>query len=338
MSSKCITVSEVDSEEWKVGLDRFHYSLFISPEWVHAVAGDGDVPIFLDLTEGDEIVAKIAGLITKPKSLLGRNMLFYAYPALQNESVGVLNKCLAALLKFAGSKGCMRLIVASYDQQNSLEANVRGLFSNRRCEYVVNLRPERGEIKFSQNLKRNVKKAEKNRAVLEESADRLLADRLHDLLHSTLEKRKSKYGTEYNPYYLPNLGRQAVLNLLKNKLGRFYYCSATGDNNMHCMLLNIEREGKNFNLLVGSDEVAYDLGLPAFADCKLIEKYRSSGFQYYNLGGATWDAGTGGLERSKQSKGADRIDVYGVTSNFLQYPFKLLNPLLNMVRVLRKEK
>ena len=85
MSSKSITVFEVESAEWKTGLDRFHYSLFISPEWVQAVAEEGDRPIFIDLKEGDEIIAKISGLITKAKPLLGRDMLFYAYPALQNE-------------------------------------------------------------------------------------------------------------------------------------------------------------------------------------------------------------------------------------------------------------
>ena len=119
------------------------------------------------MKEGDEIIAKISGLITKPKPLLGRDMLFYAYPALQNEDGELLNKSLWALLDFVRSKGCMRLIVASYDQQFSLEANVKGLYSNSRCEYVVNLRPEHGDIKFSQNLKRNVKKAEKNGAILE---------------------------------------------------------------------------------------------------------------------------------------------------------------------------
>ena len=44
---------------------------------------------------------------------------------------------------------------------------------------------------------------------------------------------------------------------------------------MHCVLFNIERDGKVFNLLVGSDEVAYELGMPAFADCKPLRSTTS---------------------------------------------------------------
>lgn len=321
------------SEIWERNLNDFAFSLFLTPEWVRAMAGTQAKRVFLDFVQDDTVVAKVSGVLQQNGWLKGRSLLFYASPALRENRQDLLDACCTALLAYARSKGIQRILMASYDQQHSMAPGVKGWFVNKRCEFVVPLNGE-GPV-FSTNFKRNVKKALKKEALFGPAEGEDLQADLEDLLGATLETRSSKYGETYNPFYLPLLNSKSLERLYKEGAGRYYKVTLPGAPTPNCVLFNLEREGRAFNLLVGSDSAAYRFGLAGLADYQLIESYRLQRYSAYNLGGATGDAGSAGLERSKEARGGQRRWVYGATTNFLCFPHRLLNPLLLLLRRLR---
>jgi hypothetical protein len=326
-----IEVINMADDIWSKNLFEFNYSLFIAPEWVEAMASSFCSPLFLDFVQKEDVVGKISGLIVKKGWLKGDELFFYAAPALTEPCAELMNICCEALLVYAKSIGVQRVIIGSYDQMPDMKLDVKGLYTNERVEYVVDLQTELGEIAFSQNIKRNVKKAEKLSAIINLGTSGELLRSLFDLLGKTLQQRINKYGNEYNPFYLPYMNKESITRLSQSELVRMYGVTLS-DEKYHSVLLNLEHDGKAFNLLVGSDQEAYNQGLPSFADYGLIYMYKKQGFKYYNLGGGTGDAGTKGLERSKLAKGAQKRIVYGATSNFLCFPHSCINPLLRAAR------
>jgi hypothetical protein len=332
-----IIILQQSADQWREDLSGFDCSLFMTPEWVEAVTSDNKLPVFLSFVKNGHVVGKLAGLCVKQGKLRGDQFFFYTIPCLKKPNQNLLNDCCSGLLDFARGKGVQRVIMGSYDQPTGLICTVPGFYPNERYEYVVDLQPESGDVSFSQNLKRNVKKAKKLNAVLVNGDTSQMIQRLVELLSNTLEKRATKYGKEYNPFYLPYMNETSLQRLLDLKVGKIYMVKLEGDEVPHSVLFNLEAGGRVFNLLVGSDDLAYQYGLAALADFELIHKYKEIGFRSYNLGGGTGDAGSAGLERSKQSKGAEKMMVYGATTNFLCYPHRLINPLLNLGRSLPRK-
>jgi hypothetical protein len=327
-----IRILQLSVAKWKEDLSDFECSLFMTHEWVEAVSSDNRFPVFLNFTIKGKVIGKLAGLWIKLGRLKGDQLFFYAGPALKKANQDLWDGCCQAILDFARQNRVQRILMGSYDQPTDMACQVPGFHTNERFEYVVNLQPETGEISFSQNLKRNVKKAKKLQATLVNGNDPGLLGRLVELLNNTLEQRVSKYGKEYDPFYLPHLNEASLQRLIESKAGKFYRAILDGDVVSHSVLFNLEARGRAFNLLVGSDELSYQYGLAALADYELVHLYQSAGFRFYNLGGGTGDAGSAGLERSKQSKGAEKMMVYGATTNYLCYPHRLINPLLNIGR------
>ncbi len=327
-----IVIMPHSSVQWREDLSDFELSLFMTPEWVEAFSSDDNPPLFLNFLLNGEVVGKIAGLWVKQGRLKGDQLFFYASPALKEHNQSLLNDCCQALLNFARQNSVQRVVMGSYDQPTGLACEVTGFYTNERYEYVVALQPEMNGVAFSQNLKRNVKKAKKLNAALVNGDEAHLLKRLVELLKNTLEQRVSKYGKDYNPFYLPHMNETSLQRLIDLKAGKFYKVKLEGDEVCHSVLFNLERGDKAFNLLVGSDDLSYQHGFAALADYELIHMYQAAGFRYYNLGGGTDDAGSAGLERSKQSKGAVKKVVYGATTNFLCYPHRLLNPVIRVLR------
>lgn len=331
---KNIEIVLQSAAQWREDLSAFECSLFMTPEWLTAVCPDKSSPLFLNFIIKGEVVGKLAGLWVKRGKLKGDQFFFYAGPTLKALNQDLLNGCCQALMCFARKNRVQRIVMASYDQPTEMVCEIPGLYINERYEYVVNLRPETGDISFSQNLKRNVKKAKKLNATLVKGEGRQLSQRLVELLNNTLEQRVTKYGKTYNPFYLPYMNETSLERLLDLKAGKFYMVTLEGDDAYHSVLFNLEMGGRAFNLLIGSDDLAYQYGLAALADYELIHLYKEGGLSTYNLGGGTGDAGSAGLERSKQSKGAEKKMVYGVTTNYLCYPHRLVNPMLRLGRSL----
>ncbi|PZX13539.1 acetyltransferase (GNAT) family protein [Breznakibacter xylanolyticus] len=326
-----MTINEIPISEWEESLSDYSFSLFITPPWLSAMENDSCKAIYIDLVKRNQVVAKIAGLITKGHTLKGKQLYFYAAPALKGANQAVYDECCVALRHYAQNKGIARLIIGSYDQQNSLLTTAEGFFQTPRYEYVVDFQSGQ-PIHFSTGFKKNVKKAEKAGTTFHHDRSLMTLDKMLNLMGVTRDLRELKYGKAYNPFYLPNLNADSLQRLLDNGMGVMYYTLTDG--RVHSVQFNIEYRGKVYGLLMGSDNYAYQNGLPSFVDYHLIEHYRQHGFIYYNPGGGPEGEGGEGIEKYKKALGGTRIDMAGATTNFLTIPHNVLNPIMCMGRKL----
>ncbi|TCO06841.1 GNAT family N-acetyltransferase [Natronoflexus pectinivorans] len=327
-----IIVQFVDDTQWSSDLNSFRYSLFLSPEWVNSVCNKSVRPVFLNFLMDDTIVAKLSGILINGGKIKGVQLYCYASPALKSDDEKLYNSVHLALLEFAKHERIARIVLGSYDQQHTMECNTAGFFKTRRFEYVVNL--NNGEnLHFSKGFKKNVKKALNAGVKISSSNSLEVLEKLFELLENTRQVRIQKYGNDYNPFYLQLMNKGSITRLVQSKAGMLHYVVDENEE-IHCVVLNIEQDGRVYGLLMGSDDFAYQNGLSSLVDHSFIEKFKNEGFKYYNPGGGTGDDGNAGIEKYKSSMGAEKIELSGSTTNFLIYPQKFLNPLLNLGRKL----
>ncbi len=326
-------IIESDPSSWEKDLNTFSHSLFITPEWTLSMGGLQNIPLFLDFIDDGQIVAKASGLICTESKLMGSVLFCYAYPALKTEDQRLLNRCLDALAIYAKSKKISRIIIGSYDQQNSLKCNCLFFFPNKRYEYIVFSNEEDGKHHFIKGFRKNVKRAESKNANLINDNSGYYFESLIKLLKKTRKHRLLKYGTRYNPYYLKHMNERSLTKVLSSGLGQIYSVLYNGEKNL-CIQFNIEKNNRLYGLLMGSDKMAYEFGFPSFVDYNLVMMIREKGYKYYNSGGTPNDKGKMGIERYKLAMGSTKVEVYGATTNFLTFPRKILNPFLTLGRLL----
>lgn len=100
------------------------------------------------------------------------------------------------------------------------------------------------------------------------------------------------------------------------------------------MEFNIEVGSNVYMLLKGTDDYGYKNGLSSHLSHYLTQKYIKEGKSVYNQGGRPQGKDGDGLSIFKKSMGAREVTVYGATTNYITYPYKLLNPILNLGRLL----
>jgi hypothetical protein len=327
-----IRIIQSDEAQWKAALSDYQYSLFLAPEWIESVTDERHTALYLDFYNGNTQVAKLSGLICMESRVKGTQLYFYAAPAFRPETVGLFDDCHRALKEWAAQQGYSRIIIGSYDQQALNRCQVKGFFTNLRYEYIVDFKREETVGNFSTGFKKNYKKAQKLGTTFHSVSGKDQIEQLLSLMGITNEIRVNKYGNRYNPFYLKNLDAQSLEKLVGSGVGKIYYTLT--DNQVYSMQFNVERDKKSYGLLMGSDNFAYKNGLPSYVDYNLIEIYRDNGFSYYNSGGGPVEAGGEGIEQYKKSMGAEKSVFAGSTTNFLVFPQKILNPLLNLGRKL----
>jgi lipid II:glycine glycyltransferase (peptidoglycan interpeptide bridge formation enzyme) len=326
-----VSVCEVELDSWFIDLFEFEFSLFLLPEWVESVRTAHNVPIYLNIFCGDKVIGKICGLIKDCGKLKGHQFYSFASFALRQPNQQDLNSCHEALLRFAINKKITRIIIGSYDQRNSLSCSTPHYFSTKRLEYIVDLK--NNDIKFSKGFLKNVKRAESNNIVIKSSDSVSILERLYELLRLTYNHRVSKYGVVYNPFFLSEMNENSLTKLTKSGCVRLVYASRD-EGAANSVQINIEEGGRIYGLLMGSDDVAYDYGIPSFIDYNIITEGQKSGGIYYNTGGVPADEASKGLAQYKASMGGREKIVFGATTNYLVYPQKIMNPLMTIGRKL----
>ncbi len=326
-----IKIQDLSNKEWGKNLSLFHYSLFISPKWIEAVADTNHKPVYLDITINEKTVGKISGLVIKGGKT--RSFLyFYAGPALIKIDQDIHNKCLNTIFKYARKNSYYKVIIDSYDNKHSLKYTKNKNLQNKRVEYAIPLHKGIKNIEMSKRFRRNVKKGKKINPKISESQDTRNISTLIELLSSTKKIRIRKYNKHYNPFYLKNLNETTLKKLLTSGIAHLRY--SVSDNSIDCMEFNLEKDDRAYMLLKGANENGYKNGLSSFLSYYLIKQYTNNGFSYYNQGGRPSGEDGEGLALYKKSMGAEEITVYGVTTNFLTFPLILLNPFLTVVRKL----
>lgn len=324
-------IHQQEEVTWAADLQQFTYSLFLTPEWIESVRKEKAVPIYLNVSFKNEVVGKISGLIRECGYLKGCQFYSYASFALKEPNQRLFNLCHALLLKYAVKHRITRIIIGSYDQQNSLFCQSPHFYTTKRLEYLVDLKRE--DFHFSKGFRKNARKAQNNGFEIVKSNSEIIVENLVDLLNSTRQHRILKYGVDYNPFFLPGMDEVALRQLVKRKFANLVYASKNGET-PSSIQMNLEKGKRIYGLLMGSDDTAYEFGIPSLIDLTIIQQGKETGEKYYNTGGVPVNEENKGLAQYKEAMGGEKKYVYGATTNYLTFPYKLLNPFMVLGRKL----
>jgi len=320
---KCLIPLEVTESEWISDLHNFQYSIFLCPKWINAMQNEYCKAIFLNFIQNNEIVGKISGLVCEKGKINGKQIYFYASPALKEYEQNLYDACHVALYQFAQENRFTRVVLGSYDQQHPLICKAPNFISTERFEYVLNLEKE---IKFNRRFKRNLQHAKNFDLHFFHDNSEENFNTLFNLLSVTKNYRVVKYGSDYNPLFLFNLTKESLHKMLNSDIEILYGVSF--ENEVNSVLCCIVENKRIYGLLLGSDEKSYELEEAVFLTANVLFEAKEQGYRYYNPGGGNEK----GLEEFKHSMGAEKTIVHGSTTNFIIYPQKLLNPLMNLGR------
>lgn len=323
---------------WNKDIEDFNYSLFSTPEWLESLKDELKAPVYIDFVNEANTVAKIAGFSIRTNSKFKQKLYFYAGPAVHKDiEPGVAQNCMLELLRYAKSEKYNRVVLYAYDYVNLYQTSHLYKF-NTRNEYIIDLTPDIKVINknISENVKRLKRKAEKNGFSFKSDHSKSLIDKMIQLIDATKEVRLEKGYVDYDPYYFPLLEKGNLYQLLENKaIGIFY---VEKNNVIHSIISVLVRSNKSYAIFIGSDKVGYDMGLPSYMYYELIHYLKAHNYHYLNLGGIPEDKTHKGLVMFKLKLGAKPVSsLYGNT-NFLLYPYKLANPICELIRLLPENK
>ena len=320
-----LQIDRSNSEEIQHLQKQLNHSLFITPKWVEAMAINDCTPLYLVFKDKDAVVGFHIGLVVPGGKLQGTQLYFYAGPAVKNNDIALFEACLIALKQFARKNGYSKVSIRPFDQQLTIACNPKGYRRTNSAEYTYHYQEDGSPIKLSYGFKKNIKKGRKTGANVLTSQHQRELQLLFKLIDQTHSKRLGKYGDDYNPLGLLNLGKESISRLLDSEIGLLYYVEV--DQNIHCIQFCLEDDTRNYALLMGSDDFTYQNGLGSFLDFTVEETLKEKGFRYLNLGSVPGDQAGAGLIQYKEAMGCKRQNSYGYYTYFLTFPLNLLNPV-----------
>lgn len=309
-------------------------SVFTHHLWIDSFSNSNTKKIYLLIRDKKKVFAKIAGLHIKNSHLYGDELFFYSSPQFEAHNGFDNKKLFNALLNYAKRNKFNRLVVSSYDCWHNCIEPMPEVYLNHREDYVFDLTLTEPHQIHNTRFKKNYKKALRvHPSLVENSNDEGLTN-LINLLRTTHNIRLKKNYDDYKLFYMPHTNEQQLRHILDNQLGKIYEVRV--DNQVHAVALNLESNNSVFALFMAYNEFAYKNGLAAFFIYNLIDLYRSKGFTRYNFGGIPEGKDNQGIRVFKESIGTRAVQLNGMTTNFLQYPHKLMNPTLNLIRHLKR--
>ena len=328
MSEK-ILIAEVNAAEWDASMTDFHGGVFHHSAWINAMAGKDRQALFLHFEDPQlGLVGKLAGQLVQSRLKFNKDLYFFSgLLTLGNDAV-VRKTCLRSLLKYARSKKCGRIFLHAFDFREDQPMAVPGFYHKAMKEFVINYSALDGPPKISSNLKRNAAKARKAGVVVESDTSSAVLHRLMELLDTTRSTRRDKYGCDYDPMYIQGMDAASLERVLDSGLGKMFVAKQEGL--IRTVLFALESEAGLYFLLMGSDDKAYELGIPSLVALELSKYAQSQGKIYYNLGVIPNEAQGGeGLRRFKEQQGASEEKAFSYYSWYLRFPLRWMNPFLS---------
>jgi hypothetical protein len=322
------SVVAVDKEVWTKDMDSFGYGLFHNPFWVEAMSTEASPAIYLNIiSDGGRVEAKFSGLIINEGIVKGKTLYGFSGLLFRSSDKAEMSGCMEALRRYAIHIGLSRIMLYCYDHIISEPFMFKGFYAESKDEYYIDFKS--GEpVKISSNLKRNAKKAQKAGFVVKESSSPEILRRLFVLLEETRKERFGKYGKDYDPMYIYNMNETSLRTLLDKGYAKMFYSELDGE--INTVLYALEDSRRIYFLLMGSDDRAYNTGIPAMIALHISEYAVSKGLDYYNLGIVPKaELGGAGVSLFKEQQGAVRQPGYCYYSWFLRFPYSLLNPMLS---------
>ena len=328
-----INVKQVfDPNMWVKELNKFQYSIFITNNWLSAIAGSNETSIYFDFKKGERTVAKIGGLSIENRKNKPNILYFYSGIAFKSFNEKLIHSCYNQLIIFAKTHGYDKVIIKSYDYQEKFSSPITNLIVERiRWEYLVDLTLDENAIfsRFSKTMRRKIRNAGKYDSIIQESKSFEILKLLMEYLDITREIRISKGYSYYNIFPFRNFDEHSLQYFLKNGSATMFYVKTNNEIiSIHFVLLSGQR---SHLLLIGTTEKGYNLYAPVFLEFHSMLLLKNKGYSVYNLGGIPYHPSHKGLIQYKKSLGAYKQTLMDQETLFLQFPLKILNPLLLII-------
>ncbi|MDG5799792.1 GNAT family N-acetyltransferase [Marinilabiliaceae bacterium ANBcel2] len=330
-----IEIEEKNHNSWLKDIDKYNITTFQYPSWLHAVKNSNKEPFFLDFKIGDRVKAKLSGL--KIKDHLG--IYIYSYAGIMphnsnNAYEALLYNSYKKLYKYAVKNRYYRVVAACYDYNIKFNNFPKEYYNFKRNEYIIDPKNHEASTDFSSQIKKHLKKCRKKSLTFESSTSPNILATIFTLLNTTKKRRMRRHNDIYNPLYLPFLTKTSLKSLLDNRFGTVYFLKSK--ENIEAIEFNIELNDRRYTLLKATSEEGYRDGASSALTSKVISKYKEQGIYSYNLGGSVKTDSGDGLKKYKLNIGANEKELFGATTNFIIYPYKLINPVLNITRAIPK--
>lgn len=324
-------------DTWSVSLEEFDHGLFATVPWNEAFRTEGRKPVYLDFMAEGHVVAKMAGFLLMHKLAVKRKLIFHAGPAPRPGEAAVIPQCLTALARFARSRRIGRIHIFSYDYRYGYDAHP-AFHVYPRMEMSISLDGEMEEItgRMARRIIRNYKHAVKvDLSFTEERTGDPVAT-IDGLLQDTLKVRTGKGYHRYDPYYIPYFGRDVLSSLMQQNCLRIV--TAKRGETVHGNYIMLTDGVRAYGLLIGTSEAGYSLRVPTYMHYVIVHFLKKEGYRYLNLGGVSPDETHKGLLEFKQSLGAQPVPNSFAETDFLVFPWTLLNTLNRLKRALQERK
>jgi hypothetical protein len=330
-----ITIREVsDTNHWDNDLELFEGSIFISRPWLNCITDENIKPVFLEFYNEHNRVGLLAGVDAPVRNHFSRQLFFYSGIALAKEGNLQIQSCKKALVAYAKKKKFSRITLKSYDHQGTKHPSLAEFNSYDRMEYIFDLRNGSQKVtdQFDPDFRRRVRKAEKSGLIFRKSFSPELIDTLFKLQNETLHTRKSKGYGNYSFLFLPYFDRVQIRKLLESRTACFFYAEL--DQKILSIQYNFNYKNRTYGIFMGSEREGYRLGAPSFLFQKAVEDLATNGCKFFNLGGVQRSKSHAGLKKFKDSMHPGIFHSTEETTNFIGFPLKIYNPVMNLKNML----
>ena len=330
-----VTIERLEnSPDWDKELESFRGSIFMSSTWISVISNNERKPVYLRFVENDKPVAMLGGIEILIKNGPAKHLFFYSGITSCGKDAHLMTRCKTALYAYAQKFGYQKISMRSYDYHSCLDARVRQFKARERMEYVFYL--DKGKERlgncFDRDLRRRVRKAKREGAVLKTSSSPELIEILFRLINETYNLRQSKGYGGYNHLFLPFFSWIEIDELVKKGNASFYYVEK--DNEIISMQLVNFHGNKAYSILMGTSAKGYREAAPSFLFYELVMNLRDRGYKYLNIGGVSRGTRQTGLKKFKDSLGAETVRSAEEMTNFIAPPLSYLNPFLELKRFL----
>lgn len=322
-------------DEWRLTLEAFDHGLFTTAAWNEAFRKEGRKPVYLDFVSGNRVVAKMAGFLLPHRLAVKRKLIFHAGPAPRPGEAEVIPQCLTALAGFARNRRIGRIHIFSYDYRYGYETHpVFHVYP--RMEMSISLGGDLEEItgRMARRIIRNYKHAVKEDLSFSEERTGDPVATIDRLLQDTLKVRTGKGYHRYDPYYIPYFGRDILSSLMQQNCLRIV--TAIQGETVHGNYIMLVDGVRAYGLLIGTSETGYSLRVPTYLHYVIVHFLKKEGYRYLNIGGVSPDETHKGLLEFKQSLGAQPVTNSFAETDFLVFPWTLLNMPNRLKRLLQE--
>jgi len=325
-------------ESWDIELESFRGSVFMTRKWIEVISSHERNPLYLRFVNDKEVVAVLAGIQLLNAKGTAKQLFFYSGITAKTKDPELIRKCKLALYEFAKNNNYYRVSMRSYDHISYVPAKLKQFKEKQRTEFITFLDDDKDEIykSFSLDIIKRARRAKKKGVILKNSYSTSLTEKMLTLLNETYNIRKSKGYGRYSYFFLPFFKHEEINKLVTARHATFYY--AEFQNEILSILFIFSCRGRAYGIFQATSLNGYKLGAPAFLKYEVTGVLKDTGYQYYNHGGVPGSLKHKGLRKFKEKIGAEPVSSSEELTNFLTSPLNLLNPWMNLKRVLRNLK